>query len=80
MFEIADSPHSMEKMMIDRMDLTDAMVSRDVEAMDMKDLIRFAYEVIEDRYESYSDEELYDHAVENYPELVEELNRVSNAN
>ena len=66
--------------MIDRMDLTDAMVSRDVEAMDMKDLIRFAYEVIEDRYESYSDEELYDHAVENYPELVEELNRVSNAN
>lgn len=80
MFGIADSPHSMEKMMIDRMDLTDAMVSRDVEAMDMKDLIRFAYEVIEDRYESYSDEELYDHAVENYPELVEELNRVSNAN
>jgi hypothetical protein len=66
--------------MIDRMDLTDAMVSRDVEAMDMKDLIRFAYEVIEDRYESYSDEELYDHAVENYPELVEELDRVSNAN
>ncbi len=66
--------------MIDRMDLTDAMVSRDVEAMDMKDLIRLAYEVFEDRYESYSDEELYDHAVENYPELVEELNRVSNAN
>ena len=44
--------------MVDREDLIDAMVSRDVESMDMKDLIRLAYDVFEDRFESYSDEEL----------------------
>jgi hypothetical protein len=66
--------------MVKRMDLIDAMVSRDVEAMDMKDLIRLAYEVFEERFESYSDEELREHAADNYPELLEELDRVSHAN
>jgi hypothetical protein len=63
--------------MVEREDLIDAMVSRDVDGMDMKDLIRFAYEVIEDRYESYSDEELRDHASQNYPEVLESLDELS---
>jgi len=66
--------------MVKRMDLIDAMVSRDVEAMDMKDLIRLAYEVFEERFESYSDEELREHAGEHYGELLEELDNVSDAN
>lgn len=63
--------------MVERDDLIDALVTRDVEAMDMKDLIRFAYEVIEDRYDSYSDEELREHAASNYPEVLESLDELS---
>ena len=66
--------------MVDRDTLVDAILRRDVESMDLKDLVRLAYEVFEDRLDSYSDEELREHAADNYPELLEELDRVSHAN
>ena len=66
--------------MVDRETLVDAILRRDVEAMDLKDLVRFAYDVFEERFESYSDEDLREHASHNYPELLEELDNVSDAN
>jgi hypothetical protein len=60
-------------MAIDRTELIEALVSRDLDGMGMKELIVFAGEVIEDRYDSYSDEELEEHAKENYPDILEDL-------
>lgn len=63
--------------MVDREDLIDAMVNRVVEEMDMKALVQLAYDVFADRYDSYSDEELREEAAEYYPEMLEELDELS---
>jgi len=66
--------------MVTRDDLIDAMLRRDVESMDLKDLVRLAYDVGEERYDSLGMQELRDHASDNYPDLLEALDNVSNAN
>lgn len=63
--------------MVDPIDLLDALVQREVESMDMKDLIRLAYEVLEERYAVWDDEEIRQHAAQNYPEMLEELDELS---
>lgn len=63
--------------MVERADLIDAMVNRIVDEMDTRTLVQLAYETVADRFDSYSDEELRDHAAECYPEILEELDELS---
>lgn len=63
--------------MVEREDLIEALVERDVDEMDMDDLVEFVELELQGRYDSYSDEELREHAASYYPEMLEELDELS---
>lgn len=62
-------------MAINRMDrntLIEQMVDRSWDSMDERQMYMLFVEVMTDRYNSYSDEELEAEAEENYPDLLED--------
>ena len=56
---------------MNRTELQDQLIQHILDNMDMKCLLQMAYDVMDENYDSYSDEELITECEEYYPELVE---------
>ena len=54
-----------------RDELQDAYINEVIDGMDMKDLIRIAYDNLEQNLETYTVEELIEEVEEYYPHLLE---------
>jgi len=57
---------------MNRSELQDALIQQILDDMDMKCLLQMAYDVMDENYSEYSDEELTAQCKEYYPELLEE--------
>ena len=57
---------------MNRSELQDQLIQQILDDMDMKCLLQMCYDMMDENYDSYSDEELITEVKEYYPELLEE--------
>jgi len=57
---------------MNRSELQDALIQQILDDMDMKTLLQMAYDVMDESYDKYSENELRQEVEEYYPELLEE--------
>ena len=51
--------------------LQEAYISRIVDTMDIKDLVQFAFDTLDEQMNEYTDEELTEQVKDTYPDLLE---------
>jgi hypothetical protein len=56
---------------MNRKDLQDQLIQTILDGMDLKCLLQMCYDVMDENYDKYSDEELTEECKEYYPELLE---------
>ena len=56
---------------MNRSELQDALIQQILDGMDLKCLLQMCYDVMDENYDNYSDEELITECEEYYPELLE---------
>jgi len=56
---------------MNRSELQDQLIERILDGMDLKCLLQMCYDVMDENYDNYSDEELITEIEEYYPELLE---------
>ena len=59
-------------MEMNRSELQDQLIQQILDDMDMKCLLQMCYDMMDENYDKYSDEELITEVKEYYPELLEE--------
>ena len=59
---------------MNRSELQDQLIEHILDGMDLKCLLQMCYDVMDENYDNYSDEELIAECEEYYPELLEETN------
>ncbi len=57
---------------MNRSELQDQLIQQILDDMDMKCLLQMCYDMMDENYDKYSDEELITEVKEYYPELLEE--------
>ena len=57
---------------MNRSELQTALIEQMIDGMDLKCLLQMCYDVMDENYDKYSDEELITEVKEYYPELLEE--------
>ena len=57
---------------MNRSELQDQLIQHILDGMDLKCLLQMCYDVMDENYDNYSDEELITECEEYYPELLEE--------
>jgi len=57
---------------MNRPELQDKFIRADIEAMDLDDMYRILYDLLEEKLSNVSDEELMEDVKEYHPELLEE--------
>ena len=57
---------------MNRSELQDQLIEHILDSMDLKCLLQMCYDVMDENYDNYSDEELITEVEEYYPELLEE--------
>jgi hypothetical protein len=57
---------------MNRSELQDQLIERILDGMDLKCLLQMCYDVMDENYDNYSDEELITEVEEYYPELLQE--------
>ena len=53
--------------------LQEAYISRIVDTMDIKDLVQYAFDTLDEQMNEYTDEELTEQVKEFYPDLLENV-------
>ena len=67
-----DHTNPMTDNIIDRDNMQDAYINEIIDGMDIKDLMRIAYDNLEQNLEQYSVDELIQEVEEYYPHLLED--------
>ena len=57
---------------MNRQELQDQLIQTILDGMDMKCLLQMCYDVMDENYDKYSDDELTEEVNQYYPELLEE--------
>ena len=58
---------------MNRQELQDQLIQTILDGMDMKCLLQMCYDVMDENYDKYSDEELITECEEYYPDLLEDV-------